>query len=184
MKKKVFILEHEILKTILEKNSITVGKAYKVGTPQIPFCGRDYQHCSLHFGTLVDVLNNPENYIRKRSLSGKITKRENVTVSTVSYKDVSDAIEVLVYNSHVRLYPENELDHNGSKQIFITLKGAIDFRAKYYWKEFDKIMSIERTYSIQKKEWWQKKYWILVELSKYIIGGIIGAAITWLFVKK
>ena len=184
MEKVLFILEHEILKAILEKNSIIVGKAYKDGTPQIPFSGRDYHDCSLHFGTLVDVLNNPGKYVTKKSLSGVITTKESINVNQFNFKDVSDAIEVLVYNGHVRINPEQGLDHNGSQQIFITLKGAVDFRAKYYWKEYDKIRSIETKYEIEKRDLGLKKYWYLVEAAKYIMGGVLGSAITWFFTRK
>lgn len=184
LKNKLFLLEHEILKTILEKNSITAGKVHRIGTPTIPYFQTDYKNCSLHYGTLVDILNNPEKYTDDKSLSGGIATREDITLRTHSYKDVSDAIEVLVYNGHVRLYPENELDHHGSNQIYITPKGAIDFRTKYYWKEYDKIMSIERNYEIQKMDRWQKKFWIFVNLSKYIIAATIGAAITWFFTRQ
>jgi len=45
-----------------------------------------------------------------------------------------------------------ETSKDPSSQIFITLKGAIYYRSKYCWKEYDKVKSIERNYEIEKKE--------------------------------
>ena len=180
MEKGLFILEHEILKAILEKNSIKVGKVYAAGTKQMPIQGRDYNSCSLHFGTLVDILNNPKKYMNEKSLAGKVTPRDDVKINKYSWRTVSDAIEVLIHNQHVKDILDRDKDR---PNIVITAKGAIDFRANYYLKEYDKIVSIERSYEIQKRDLNLKKYWYLIEAAKYILGGVIGAAITWFFAR-
>lgn len=181
MGKGLFILEHEILKAILEKNSITIGKPYVVGTKQMPILGRDYNSCSLHFGTLVDILNNPKKYANEKSLAGKEISRDDVKINKYSWGEVLNAIEVLIHNQHVKDIIDRDKDR---PNIVITTKGAIDFRASYYLKEYDKILSIERNYEIQKRDLLLKKYWYLVEAAKYVLGGVIGAAITWFFTHR
>lgn len=181
MKKELFLLEHEILKLLLEKNSITLGRVYIAGTKQMPILGKEYDNCSLHFGTLVDIINNPKKYDNENSLSGRITAKDDVKINNCSWSAVSDAIEVLIHNQHVKDILDRDKDR---PNIIITQKGAIDFRANYYLKEYDKIESIKRSYDIQKRDLCLKKYWYLVEAAKYIMGGVIGSAITWFITRQ
>lgn len=184
MEERIFILEHEILRSLLKRNSITLGKAHLFGSKEIPTFKRDYNNCSLHFGTLVDIHDDPKKYENEKSLGGKVLTKDDVNISKYGWGEVSEAIEILVHNKHIR--EDTNPDKYGTptkREIFITDKGAIDFRTHFYLKEYDKIMSIERSYEIQKRDRWQKKYWYLVELAKYIVGGIVGAAIALMFTK-
>ena len=61
--------------------------------------------------------------------------------------------------------------------IYLTKEGALAFRSNFYIKESQKEQSLQTAYLIQEKELRQKKYWIFVEIAKYIMGGIVGALI-------
>ncbi len=177
------ILEHEILKALYLHTSLMQAGYGTPGGKSIPIFVRDYSMSMLHFGTLVDVLNNPEKYKNETALQSLIVKTEDINIKRYNCGDVSSAIELLSLNRHV----EDKLIKDGSKNVGRTIKltyrGAIDFKSKFYYKEREKYISILRSYDIQKKERWLKEYWILVEILKYVMGGIIGAAITLLVVR-
>lgn len=178
MEQKEPILEHEILKVLYVKTSMYIGGYTRRDGKEVIIAKRDYSSATLDFGTLVDIVNSPEKYADKKSFTIDLTKDE-ITTNTYNFGQVSNAIEVLVFNEQViDKVIENSTLQSGSRKITLTKKGAIDYRDMFYLKEQQKNNSILINYDIQKKDRWLKKYWYLVEIAKYIMGGIIGAAIT------
>ncbi|WP_276501941.1 hypothetical protein [Terrimonas pollutisoli] len=184
----VYILEHEILKALYTKVSFTVVGEGKLSGKTMPAYKRDYQYSSLHFGTLVDIINYPEKYTDDKIpkdqlnyLKNKIVTVEEVDAERMKYNwiEVNDALEVLVLNGHITESPVEIHIYSDSmkREVRLTNKGAIDYRMGFYLKEAGKELSIMRGYEIQKRDLWLKKYWWCVEAAKYIMGGIIGAAI-------
>jgi len=171
----VIILEHEILKTLFVRNGGHFGDSQRVGEKVVPIHKREISDYNLHYGTLVDILNNPDKYPKKMdALRGHISFRHDVDTDKFSWGQVSNAIEILILNGQVTDYID---PHNPGRRITLTPKGAIDYRMNFYPKEKDKELSIERNYKIQKKDLWLKKHFWWIEILKYIIGGIIGASI-------
>lgn len=186
----IYLLEHEILKTLYTKVSFTVVGKGKYSGMTMPAYKRNYQYSSLHFGTLVDILNYPEKYTDDKILSGQLNylKEKIVTVEEVDIEgmkytwiEVNDALEVLALNGHIIENPiEKNTDFdNFKREVRLTNKGAIDYRMRFYLKEAEKDLAINRGYLIQKRDLWLKKYWWYVEAAKYIIGGVIGATIAF-----
>jgi hypothetical protein len=188
MAEHAYLLEHEILKILYTKVSFSITGEGKLSGKTMPVYKRSYEYSSLHFGTLVDILNNPEKYTPEKTKSNNIhhlkeliVHKEDVEPNNMKYGwiEVNDALEVLAINGHIKegSVEINIFSDNMKREIFLTGKGAIDYRTGFYLKELDKELSAKRGYEIQKRDLWLKKYWILVEISKYVIGGIIGASI-------
>ncbi len=179
-------LEHEILKTLYTQASFTTIGTGSQAKGTTPLYKRSYDFSKMHFGTLADALYNPDKYLMEKRPKGdlhyiqnKVVKKEETDLTEFQWVEVANALEILVLNGHVKDEgPENALDDLSERKITLLHKGAIDYRNNFYIKELEKEVSIKRAYEIQKKEHWQRKYWILVEIAKYIIGGIIGSAIT------
>lgn len=179
-----YILEHEILKSLYIHTSFNVaGK----GTPDgkfIPLFKRDYSIATIHFGTLVDIVNNPDKYSENKSVQSIIIKYEDVNDNIRKYKwiDVSNAIELLELNAQVIDEPKlNEYGQCIERKISLTKKGAIDYRKKYYSKqsESEKIEEIKN--AVTRIEHKLKLHWLRNEIIKYtvttIVGAILGAII-------
>ncbi len=184
------ILEHEILKVLYEKGVLIVKSHGNITDGRQAIFKKIYENSSFHFGTLVDILNNPIKYNQTNIPLGRINfiqeqraKIEDVVINEFEWGEVSDALEVLNYNKHIYDNVVGDFLDLDSRRISLTQEGAFAFRDGHYLNEALKKISIEKQYKIQKLELWQKKYWIFVELSKYIIGGIVGSFITLLISK-
>ena len=169
------ILEHEILKTLFVRNGVHLGETQRAGEKTVPIHKREFSDYSLHYGTLVDILNSPDKYSQSmNSLRGVKVFDQDVTTNKFSWGEVSNAIEILILTGHV--IDTVSLDRS-QRIITLTPRGAIDYRMNFYHKEKDKELAIERNYKIQKKELWLKTNYWRIEILKYIIGGIIGGTI-------
>lgn len=189
-KTRKYILEHEILRVLYEKGVLIVKSHGNITDGRQAIFKKVYENSSFHFGTLVDILNNPQKYHDSKIPNGRINfiQEQKVTIEEVvinefQWGEVSDALEVLNYNKHIYDNIVGDFLDLDSRRISLTQKGAFAFRDGHYLNEALKKISIEKQYKIQKLELWQKKYWIFVELSKYIIGGIVGSFITLLISK-
>jgi hypothetical protein len=181
------ILEHEILKLMYEKGLLTVKSHGSFSNGHYPLYKKIYENASFHFGTLVDILNNPNKYHQNNierekinSLQQKIVPIEEVVINDFEWSEVSDAIELLHYNNHILDNVIGDFLDLNSRRISLTKEGAFAFRNGYYLMEAQKKNSIEKQYKIQALELWQKNYWYMIEISKYIMGGVLGSLITLL----
>lgn len=102
------VLEHEILKTLFAGTGFAITVVGSEAKGYIPIYKRSYGNCLLHFGTLVDILNNPQKYKTKPAddnnihyLQNKITRREEVEIKNFEWFAVSDAIEMMKNNGHI-----------------------------------------------------------------------------------
>ncbi len=189
-KSKKYILEHEILKVLYERGVLIVKSHGNINDGRQPIFKKVYENSSFHFGTLVDILNNPQKYHyskipnrRINFIQEQIVKIEDVVINEFQWGEVSDALEVLNYNKHIYDNIIGGFLDLDSRRISLTQEGAFAFRDGHYLNEAQKKISIEKQYKIQKLELWQKQYWYFVELAKYIIGGIVGSLITLLISK-
>jgi hypothetical protein len=184
------VLEHEILKILYEKGVLIVKSHGNITDGRQAIFKKVYENSNFHFGTLVDILNNPQKYNYTNIPFGRINfiqeqkvTIEDVVINDFQWSEVSDALEVLNYNKHIYDNIVGDFLDLDSRRISLTQEGAFAFRDGHYLNEALKKISIEKQFKIQKLELWQKQYWIIVELSKYIIGGIVGSIITLLITK-
>ena len=130
-----FILEHEILKSLYEKTSMYIGGYTRGDGKQIVLGKRNYNTVSLQFGILVDMMNNTQRYSDPNiAFNGFELFQNEIKTDRYSIGKVSNAIEVLVFNEHVK---DEYVEHrpplqSGSRKIVLTPKGAIDYRDNFY----------------------------------------------------
>ena len=180
------IIEHEILRTLYTQASFTLTASGNQEEGYDPIYKRNYAFSVLHFGTLADAMYHPEKYSQDKRPSGDINymqnkkaKRGDVGIIESQWYDLANAIDVLKINDHVsdsvsdKAYLELE-----ERKRTLRRKGAIDFRNEFYIKEAENALSVRTALKIQRLDHWQKKNWLFVEIAKYVMGGIIGAAIT------
>ncbi|HEX7846800.1 MAG TPA: hypothetical protein VF476_13445 [Chitinophagaceae bacterium] len=138
-------LEHQILDILYTKTSFYISGHNEAGKT-IPLYKRSYESSYLNFGTLVDILNNPGKYTwdiikgeRQTELNWlqkKVTFREEIVISKYSFVQVSEALEILVQNDHVKDDSNlNVFNPSGYRCIQLKLEGAIAFRNEFYLKK-------------------------------------------------
>jgi len=140
------VLEHEILKALFAGTGFAITVVGSEAKGYIPIYKRSYGNCLLHFGTLVDILNNPQKYKTKPAddnnihyLQNKITRREEVEIREFEWFAVSDAIEMMKNNGHLSDdSPTGVLDDVVHRIIGLKYEGAIAYINKYYLKEYKK----------------------------------------------
>lgn len=184
MSAKLKVLEHEILKSLYVHGILTIRAHGSEKEGHRPIFKKVYEHATFYFGTLVDILNNPDNYKPENYPPGHIMYLrginktvEEVVITEYEMGEVADAVELLAINNHVKDETIGAYMDAENRQISLTHDGALAYRSKFYIKEAQAELSLERQYEIQKRELWQKKNWIWVEIAKYIVGGLIGALI-------
>ena len=59
------VLEHEILKALFAGTGFAITAVGSEVKGYSPIYKRSYGNCVLHFGTLVDIINNPQKYKTK-----------------------------------------------------------------------------------------------------------------------
>jgi hypothetical protein len=181
------ILENKILELLIQSSAYQIVQTGSDREGYVPIYKKNYLQSTLHFGTLVDMLNTPEKYRSDNLPKGNfdylknlIKKDGEINLTPHSYEDVSEAIEVLAANEHVEdSAPTSFYDDRSERKIRLTQKGIIGYRTQFYLKEAERELSVFRGYEIQKKDRWLKKYWLFVEISKYVVGGIVGALIAF-----
>ncbi len=140
------VLEHEILKALFAGTGFAITAVGSEVKGYIPIYKRSYGNCVLHFGTLVDIINNPQKYKTKPAddnnihyLQTKITRREEVEIKDFEWFAVSDAIELMKNNGHVADdSPTGVFDDVVHRIIGLKYEGAIAYINKYYLKEYKK----------------------------------------------
>ena len=140
------VLEHEILKALFAGTGFAITAVGSEAKGYIPIYKRSYGNCLLHFGTLVDILNNPQKYKTKPAddnnihyLQNKITRREEVEIRNFEWFAVSDAIEMMKNNGHMSDdSPTGVFDDVVHRIIGLKYEGVIAYINKYYLKEYKK----------------------------------------------
>jgi hypothetical protein len=185
MSAKLKVLEHEILKALYVHGILTIRAHGSETSGHRPIFKKVYEHATFNFGTLVDILNNPDSYKPENYPAGHIMYLrglnktvEEVIIGEYEWGEVADAVELLAINKHIKddTIGGGFLDAE-NRQVSLTHEGGLAYRSKYYIKEAQAELSLERQYEIQRMELWQKKYWVGVEIAKYVVGGVIGALI-------
>lgn len=178
------ILEHEILKALYSFVTTKVAEGSEA-YGYVPIYDRLYDRCSLHFGTLVDLLNAPDKYTLNKRPEGDldymqtlVLKIKDINTSKYSFTEVADAIDVLLLNGHIEIIDQNAQDGIRSKKIVLLDKGVIDYRNKYYLKLLDaeEIRTISN--KVSRIDYHLKKYGFWYDILKGAVGGVIGALIT------
>lgn len=127
----VFSLEHEILNLLFTIPKFEIISFGNEADGMNPIYKQSISSSVLHFGTLVDILNNPDKYKGSQpKISQQKAKQHEIKDEIHSFKSVSIAIEVLSANGHVK-------DDYGTEQriIRLTEPGAIALFTKVYLKE-------------------------------------------------
>jgi hypothetical protein len=191
------VLEHEILAALYLKGKITYTAAGTKVEGHCPLYKDDISTCVFELGYLVDLLNNPDKYVNRvieeNNLFNEIrVKWEDVKITKYSWQEVSDAIEILLYNEHVSVMMQYEQDLPKYRTITLLKKGAIDYKKKFYLEEAQKenyndiirrlteidVDVKELTRQNLKAEAWPKKYWWLIALVTLVISGIFSPIVS------
>lgn len=140
------VLEHEILSALFTLTGFAIKTIGSEKVGHLAIFKRTYSHCSLQFGTLVDILNNPHKYKTRPAnesnityLQDKKTKLEEVEIKDFDWYVVSDALELLKHKDHISDDAATSIFENiKDRQITLTYLGVIAFLDKYYLKEHKK----------------------------------------------
>lgn len=173
------VIEHEILKAIHETAYFTIRSNGNETNGHIPLFKREMPMSFLHFGALVDIINNPEKYenVFQKPTEPIIKTIEEVEIKKYTWEQASNAIDVLAANNHIKDENDIVLFEGTRRVIQLTLEGAMAYRNRYYLKDAIKEKHEQRQY-------WQTKYWYIAETVKFFIGGIVGALLTLLAIQK
>ncbi|MBS1600429.1 MAG: hypothetical protein JST75_19525 [Bacteroidetes bacterium] len=179
------ILEHAILGVLYTKPTMTITAHGSEEKGMTAIYKRQYGTSYLEFGVLVDILNNPKKYEKNPEgvtfLNQHTVSTKEVVITKYNWFEVTEAIEVLVLNGHVRdSLPENIFEDSAKRYIYLLPKGAIDYRNKFYLKQFEEAELKSLATKISRIEYKLKRYGFWYDILKGAIGGIIGAAITLL----
>ena len=128
------VIEHEILRALFVRAGFSITKVGTEAEGMIPIYKRTYDNCILQYGTLVDILNNPEKY-KKRPEEGntifywqeKITRDNEIIIKDFGWYQVSDALELMAYNKHVKdSFPETPFVKDiTNRKITLTYDGVV-----------------------------------------------------------
>lgn len=179
------ILEHEILGVLYTKPTMTITAHGSEAKGMTAIYKRQYGTSYLEFGVLVDILNNPKKYEKNPEgvtfLNQHHVSTKEVVITKYNWFEVTEAIEVLVLNGHVRdSLPENIFEDSAKRYVYLLPKGAIDYRNKFYLKQFEEAELKSLSTKISRIEYRLKKYGFGYDVLKATIGGVIGAIITLL----
>ena len=188
------VLEHEILKALFAGTGFAVTAVGSEATGYIPIYKRSYGGCVLHFGTLVDIINNPIKYTTKPAdnnnihyLQNKVSRREEVEIKDFEWFAVADAIELMKNNGHISDdSPTVVFDDIMHRIIALKYEGAIAYINKYYLKEYKKsqlgILKEERLKLDVKKLWseffdypetkWKAKWGFILSVITVILAAL------------
>lgn len=141
------VLEHEILKALFLRAGFSISKVGVEAEGMIPVYKRTYGNCILHYGTLVDILNNPEKYKKRPKDSNtvfhwqeKITRDNEIVIKDFGWYQVSDALELMAYNKHIEdSFPKTPfVEDILHRTITLTYEGVVAYLGGYYLKEYKK----------------------------------------------
>ena len=179
------ILEHKILKVLYTKSTMTITAHGSEAKGMSAIYKRQYGTSYLEFGVLVDILNDSKKYEKNPPgvtfLNQYTASINEVTITKHNWFEVTEAIEVLVLNGHVRdSLPENIFEDSAKRFIYLLPKGAIDYRNKFYLNLHEEAELKTLSTKISRIEYNLKRYGFWYDLLKGAIGGLIGAGITLL----
>lgn len=179
------ILEHNILGVLYAKPTMTITAHGSDAKGMTAIYKRQYSTSYLEFGVLVDILNNPKKYESYPEgvtfLNQHHVSATEVVITKYNWFEVTEAIEVLVLNGHVRdSLSENIFEDSAKRYIYLLPKGAIDYRNNFYLKQYEEAELKSLSTKISRIEYKLKRYGFWYDIAKGAIGGIIGAAITLL----
>lgn len=89
---------------------------------------------NIHFGNLVDAVNNPDKYKDPYQVKKEILSRDEIQTTKYSYDKVSDALDTLSFYGHIIEVKPTSLPSGEThvRTASITEKGVIDYRYNYY----------------------------------------------------
>lgn len=136
--KKEFLLSHKIL-TILRNIGMTINSTGSDEKGMVPLHEFKIGYSFLNFGTLVGLLNNPEDFRvpegQVNYLQNRKTVKTEIKIKDYDYEIVSRAVDRLVYEEEVIKEVDNEWLQIESKKIKLTEKGLHSLYNNKYLKE-------------------------------------------------
>jgi hypothetical protein len=173
---KDYLLLHEILAT-LRGIGLTITASGSEVKGHVPIYEFQIPTARLHFGTLVGLLNNPENFKPEPGqilyLMNLKTTKEQVTGTKYNWYEVATAVSTLEANGDVTMELEGAGLELEGKIVQMTKAGFISLNTKKYLKQYQQ----ERNEEIAQKSIISTNYWM-----KAFTGVIaISAAITLIF---
>jgi hypothetical protein len=132
MIKKNICLEHEILRILYTYPKFEIVSTGTFAGGQYPIYKQGVQSCHLDFGTLVDIIVNPDKYKGPNpKLTEKRTTIEEINTTPEILKEIAISVEVLNANGHVR----DVVKGTESRHAYLTEEGAIALFKKTYLHE-------------------------------------------------
>lgn len=169
---KDYLLLHEILAT-LRGIGLTITASGTEEKGHIPIYEFQIPTARLHFGTLVGLLNNPENFKPEpgqiQYLSNLKTTKEQVTEIKYTWYDVAVAVSTLEASDEITMEIQGQwLDLEG-KIVQMTKTGFISLNTKKYLKVYQD----ERNEKIAQESIISTNYWMKVFTGVIAISAII-----------
>lgn len=136
----------------------------------------------MQFGALADLVFNPVEYTPDKRPANqplyfqnlKKTK-EQVNITNNDWYNLSDAIEILASNNHVKDEGADNPYQVSDRTISLTKEGLLAFKKNQYLKEYETEQINDLKNDITRLELKQKKYWLRNDLLKIVISAILGA---------
>ncbi len=108
-------------------------------------------YCSLHYGTLAALLNDPsikpENDM---ALYQWVIKRDDSAYTKHSLDEIENAVQILILNGHVTDSAETKWLDMNSREIKMTQAGYGALISNYYIKEKEKELTAKTTNNLSK----------------------------------
>ena len=108
---------------------------------------------------------------------------EDVATPRHAWWQVSDALELLEANSHIKDLQEGDWLQTHTRTIQLTKEGAIAYRKQTYLREAEEEEIRGLKTRISRIEYRQKNLGLVYDAANILLGAIIGALVTTLVAK-
>jgi hypothetical protein len=165
-----FVYEHEVLKT-LRKFGMTIIQTGNDEDGYKPFDKFQLATGFLQYGTLVDLIFNPDKYKGNNGVIAQniTTKRSEVGISIDKWNLVNKAIEILEINGDVKDVVEGEFTDIKNRKVYITAKGLQSLNTDFYIREYKREKYTDEFHKSQvTTNFWMKWGTISIAIATFI----------------
>jgi hypothetical protein len=130
------LIQHQVLGT-LKSVSLMVRAHGSDAKGMIPIDKELIGYCSLHYGVLVDKMNNPEKYVKPDlDIRNKKITKEEVEIKKYNWLEVNTAIENLAFNKDIEEKLDDGWVYTTERVIKLTEKGFYSYNSQSYYKAY------------------------------------------------
>ncbi len=162
------VIEHEILQVFRKRLLVITGPGFFNGSI-IPLDIILLDTSNLHYGALADMLNSPEKYKPEKgkvsNYKDKIVRKEEVAELKYTWKEISRAVEILIYNEDILdQTPANVID-SPNRILKLTKKGLQSLNTEYYIQ-----LNTENKY--KRKQGYFSRIQLLSSITSLVVAGV------------